>query len=52
MYSLELGVFMYKFYTNELPLAFKEYFHILAGMQEFSKGIPLYTSLCLYLTSL
>ena len=26
MYSLELGVFIYKFSTNELPLAFKEYF--------------------------
>ena len=27
MYSLELGVFMHKFSTNNLPLAFKEYFH-------------------------
>ena len=27
MYSLELGVFMYKFSTNKLPLAFKEYFY-------------------------
>ena len=27
MYSLELGVFMYKFSTNDRPLAFKEYFH-------------------------
>ena len=26
MYSLELGVFMYTFSTNDLPLAFKEYF--------------------------
>ena len=26
MHSLELGVIMYKFSTNELPLAFKEYF--------------------------
>ena len=25
MYSLEIGVFMYKFYTNDLPLAFKVY---------------------------
>ena len=26
MYTLELGVFMYKYSTNDLPVAFKEYF--------------------------
>ena len=28
MYSLELGVFMYEFSTNDLPLAFKECFKL------------------------
>ena len=35
MYSLELGVFMYKFSTNDLPTAFKEYFHKLCNIHNY-----------------
>ena len=35
MYSLELGVFMYKFSTNDLPSAFKEYFHKRSSIHNY-----------------
>ena len=35
MYSLELGVFMYKFSTNHLPTAFKEYFHKRSSIHNY-----------------
>ena len=35
MYSLDLGVFMYKFSTNDLPSAFKEYFHKLSNIHDY-----------------
>ena len=35
MYSLELGVFMYKFCTNDLPSAFKEYFHKRSSIHNY-----------------
>ena len=35
MYSLELGVFMYKFSTNDLPSVFKEYFHKRSSIHNF-----------------
>ena len=35
MYSLELGVFMYKFSTNDLPLAFKEHFHKRSNIHNY-----------------
>ena len=35
MYSLELGVFMYKFSTNDLPSAFTEYFHKRSSIHNY-----------------
>ena len=35
MSSLELGVFMYKFSTNDLPLAFKEYFPKRSNIHDY-----------------
>ena len=35
MYSLELGVFMYKFFNKDLPLAFKEYFHKRSSIHDY-----------------
>ena len=35
MYSLELGEFMYKFSTNDLPSAFKEYFNKRSSIHNY-----------------
>ena len=35
MYSLEVGVFMYKFSNNDLPLAFKDYFHKRSSIHDY-----------------
>ena len=35
MYSLELGVFMYKFSINDLPVAFKEYFRKRSDIHDY-----------------
>ena len=35
MFFLELGVFMYKFSTNDLLLAFKEYFHKRSNIHNY-----------------
>ena len=35
MYSLEIGVFMYRFSTNYLALAFKEYLHKCSSIHNY-----------------
>ena len=35
MYTLELGVFMYKFSINDLPVVFKEYFTKRSEIQDY-----------------
>ena len=35
MYTLELGVFMYKFYINDLPVAFNDYFKNRSDIHDY-----------------
>ena len=35
MYTLELGVFMYKFYINDLPVAFNDYFKKRSDIHDY-----------------
>ena len=48
MYTLELGVFMYKIHVNELPMAFSNFFKKRADVHNYPTRQVNYLSLSLY----